>query len=281
MAKREEAGIEYFPINADIVHNPKVELVVTEFGPKAWAVLLLLYAKIYREKGYWIDWNNNDLILPFAKKECDLDVPFVKEVVSGFIRRSLFNKEVFDKFGILTSDRIQHNYFRAKARNTEAIIIKEFIVKDEKNEHVYKKYKNVRIIDLSVDIITKKVNILRQKEKEIIKLEGDGDCATAHTPEQILLFKKFQDWVGKNAPRVNQLKESLNIDQFLKLREDLNQTVIMEVLTAMQNKADLLKKYVSANLTIRNWSKNQHSITPKEPAKSNLSAAIKAIESGN
>ena len=112
-------------------------------------------------------------------------------------------------------------------------------------------------------------------------LEVEGEFAQAHTPAQILLFKKFEEWVSKNAARVKQLKEPLTIDQFLKLREDVPQNVIIEVLTAMQNKADLLKKYVSANLTIRNWSKNQHTVKSEEPVKSNLSAAIKAIESGN
>src|SRR5690349_17117462 len=107
MARKSESGLSYFPLNSDIVHNPKVKLVVAEFGPKAWAVLLPLYCKIYREKGYWVDWLDEDGKLLFAQDECRLDVPFVDEVVAGCIRRGLFNKTVFDAFGVLTSDRIQ------------------------------------------------------------------------------------------------------------------------------------------------------------------------------
>ena len=69
MARKPEAGLKYFPMNTDIVFNQKVKLVVAEFGPKAWAVLLPLYCKIYREKGYWIDWHDEDAKLLFAKDE--------------------------------------------------------------------------------------------------------------------------------------------------------------------------------------------------------------------
>ena len=117
MARKAEVGIEYFPVNTDIIHNQKVKLVVAEFGSKTtWAVLLPLYCKIYREKGYWIDWLNEDAKLLFAQDECKLEKSVVDEVVKGCIKRSLFDKGVFDAFGVLTSDRIQENYFEATAR---------------------------------------------------------------------------------------------------------------------------------------------------------------------
>lgn len=278
MARKSEVGIEYFPMNSDIVHNPKLKLVVAEFGPKAWGVLLPLYCKIYREKGYWMDWHDEDSKLLFALDECKMEETVVNEIVKGCIRRSLFDKRVFDKFGILTSDRIQENYIIAKKRGRNIKLIRDFLLIPES---VYKTHESVTVIPINATLITKKITIIPQKEIIEGEKEGDRDCASAHTPAQILLFKKYQEWVSKNAPRVNQLKEPLTIDQFLKLREDFPQPVIMEVLTAMQNKADLLKKYVSANLTIRNWSKNQHTVKTEETAKSNLSAAIKAIESGN
>ena len=179
MARKAEAGIEYFPINTDIIHNPKVKLVVAEFGPRTWAVLLPLYCKIYREKGYWLDWMDDDSKLLFAQDEAKCDLSFVNEVVSGCIRRSLFDKTVFDLFGILTSDRIQGNYFEAKKRNKEVVFIDEFMVK---NPDVEITGENVNIIKLNVDIISKKVNISTQKENEKknrIEGEEEGECAGA------------------------------------------------------------------------------------------------------
>lgn len=174
MARKAETGIEYFPMNTDIVHNPKVKLVVAEFGPKAWAVLVPLFCKIYREKGYWLDWMDDDSKLLFAQDETKCDLSFVNEVVSGCIRRGLFDKTVFDLFGILTADRIQGNYFEAKKRNKEVVFIDEFIIK---SNEVDISGENVNIITLNVDILSKKVSIGTQKKNEskIIEEEGEGE----------------------------------------------------------------------------------------------------------
>lgn len=167
MARKAEIGIEYFPINTDIIHNPKIKLVVAEFGSKTtWAVLLPLLCKIYREKGYWIDWLDEDCKLLFAKDEAQVELNAVNEIVHGCIRRSFFDKRVYDMFGVLTSDRIQDNYLVAKARNKQVGFIKEFGLKNEEGEYVYKLFNNVNIIDLDVDIITKNVDTGTQKEKE-------------------------------------------------------------------------------------------------------------------
>lgn len=285
MARKAEAGIEYFPMNTDIIHNPKIRLVVAEFGSKStWAVLLPLYCNIYREKGYWIDWFDEDSKLLFAQDECKLELSVVNEIVQGCIRRSLFDKGVFDSFGILTSDRIQENYFTAKARNKAAIFIKEFAVKNEKNEYVYKLFQNVNIIDLTVNIIKKKVSISTQKKKEIIegeeKEEGDSGEKPKHTQIEIEYFKKFNHWIQENAPRIAKLKEPFTIEEYLRIKKDFPIETITKILTAMQNRADLLKKYVSANLTFRNWASKEFETGPIEGSGTpsvKLSAAVATI----
>ncbi|MCZ2397099.1 MAG: DUF4373 domain-containing protein, partial [Chitinophagales bacterium] len=205
MARKSETGIEYFPMNSDIVHNPKIKLVVAEFGSKlTWAVLLPLYCKIYREKGYWIDWYDEDSKLLFAQDECKVELTAMNELVAGCIRRSLFDKRVYEMFGVLTSDRIQENYLIAKRRNKRADLIDEFLSIDAS---VYNSFQNVHIIDLNVNIITKKVNILKQKKKEIIEEEEEGDKADVHTENEKLLFKNFQKFILEKAPNVGKMKE--------------------------------------------------------------------------
>lgn len=167
MARKSEPGIEYFPMNTDIVLNPKIRLVVAEFGSaKTWAVLLPLYCRIYRDKGYWIDWFDEDAKLLFAQDECKLTISLVNEIVAVCIKRSLFDKGVFDMFGVLTSDRIQDNYLTAKSRQKQVPFIKEFAVKNEKNEYVYKFFHNVNIIGLNVNIISKNVYAGTQSKNE-------------------------------------------------------------------------------------------------------------------
>lgn len=262
MARKAEVGIEYFPVNTDIVHNQKVKLVVAEFGSKTtWAVLLPLYCKIYREKGYWIDWLNEDAKLLFAQDECKLEKSVVDEVVKGCIKRSLFDKGVFDAFGVLTSDRIQENYFEATARRKSVEFISEFLIE---NNNVNINRENVCIIDLDVNIITKKVDINPQKKKEN-KKEKERENESGFTTEQKDLFKRFTDWITANAPRVQKMKKPITIDEFLKLDKDINREVLKKVCVSMENYADLHKKYISANLTILNWAKREQStISPSD-----------------
>lgn len=278
MARKAEIGLAYFPMNTDIVHNPKVKLVVAECGPKTWAVLLPLYCKIYREKGYWLDWLDEDSKLLFAQDECKCDVSFVDEVVTSCIRRGLFNKAVFDMYGVLTSDRIQGNYLEGKKRNQEVVMIEEFVVK---SEDVNIKVDNVNIIALNADIIMKKVDTGTQsKGRRKVDLKGEGDAdepGGAHTPEEKELFNAFKAWMKKYTPRVDQMKQPMNIDQYLKLKEKFSKDVITRVLTSMQNRADLLRKYVSAYLTAKNWAERELSPGASEnPPRNSINERLKA-----
>ena len=170
MARKAETGLSYFPMNADIVYNKKVKLVVAEFGPKAYAVLLPLYCKIYRENGYWIDWCDEDVKLLFAKEECHVELSFANEVVNGCIRRSLFDKAVFDMFGILTSDRIQENYIEAKKRGKDVVMFEEFLCENvEIPEYV-------TLIPINVNIIRKNVSINPQNKRKEIKEKENSNA---------------------------------------------------------------------------------------------------------
>lgn len=89
--------------------------------------------------------------------------------------------------------------------------------------------------------------------------KGEDEALPTHSPDLIKKFKAFNDWLTKNAPNVQKLKEPFTIDQYEKLQTDFpgQNEAIRNILLAMHNKADLLKKYTSANLTLRNWIKKE------------------------
>lgn len=121
-------------------------------------------------------------------------------------------------------------------------------------------------------IVTDNVN-----EKEISEY-GDKSPHT-HTEDEKVFFKKFNAYILKNAPRVAQMKQPFTIDEFLRLKMEFSNESISNILSAMQNRADLIKKYVSANLTLRNWIKNERTDTLNNSnGKSNTAADLQAEE---
>lgn len=78
-----------------------------------------------------------------------------------------------------------------------------------------------------------------------------------HCDEDVSKFEKFTEWITENAPNVARMREPFTIDEYVRLRDEFDYDMILDVLLAMHNWADLLKKRVNANLTFRNFAKKQ------------------------
>lgn len=75
----------------------------------------------------------------------------------------------------------------------------------------------------------------------------------AHEKPKNENFLKFEKWINENAPNVAKLKEPFTEVQFERIKNDFPLKIIQDVLVSMHNHKELLKKYVSANLTFRKW----------------------------
>jgi len=124
MARKTNRRLDYFPVDTTIFDEKKIVLFENEFGTKGFKIYMKLLSEIYgSEYGYYLPFAEDDQVL-FAKR-VGYTCAFVNEVVQGSIRRFLFNKEVFDKFHILTSAGIQRRYYDAVSKCRRVIIIEE------------------------------------------------------------------------------------------------------------------------------------------------------------
>ena len=114
MARPQKEGLDYFPLNCQF--NDKLKFIQAEFGVTGFAIVVLLWKKIYSGKGYYTRWDD-DVALLFAS-ECGVGVNVVKEVVSACFRRGIFHQETFDRYQILTSEGVQNRYAEATERRT-------------------------------------------------------------------------------------------------------------------------------------------------------------------
>ncbi len=112
MARPTKVELDYFPLDCRL--NDRMKLIEAEFGLAGFAIIIKVFQKIYGGKGYYCEWNE-EVVLLFAR-EVNAGGNIVSEVIEGALRRGIFSKELYDEYGILTSERIQKTYFDAASR---------------------------------------------------------------------------------------------------------------------------------------------------------------------
>lgn len=122
MARPRKIGLDYFPLDVDFFDDDKIQLIEAEFGAKGICVAIRLLCKVYKN-GYFYQWGGDECLL-LSKQIGDGIVPsLVEEIVKGLVRRSFFDKGVFDSFRILTSRGIQRRYLDAAGRTRAGVKI--------------------------------------------------------------------------------------------------------------------------------------------------------------
>jgi hypothetical protein len=117
-------------------------------------------------------------------------------------------------------------------------------------------------IDTISDILKCDINILREVLSCGLYKESDGYIYPIKyvQPKQVNSIKfsekhlKLIEWLKVQAPDVLKLKHQLTEEEFQGLCDDgIFDKKGFNILKSMHNKKDLLSKYKSVNLTLRNW----------------------------
>ena len=124
MGRSRKIGIDYFPL--DVRPDDKLKLIKAEFGLKGFAVVVLLWMRIYADQGYYCEWDE-DVGLVFAS-EIGEGASLVSEILTAAIKRRLFDKTMFEKYSILTSRGIQARYFEAVERREQVDVFQEYLL---------------------------------------------------------------------------------------------------------------------------------------------------------
>ena len=101
-------GIDYRPENCYLDDNTR--LMISAVGLNGFAIYTLLLNKIYGEEGYFVKWTS-DVEALFAM-QIGANKTTVSECVKYLIARNFFDKEMYNKYKILTSLEIQTEYGR-------------------------------------------------------------------------------------------------------------------------------------------------------------------------
>ena len=165
-----KSGIEYFPLDCQL--DEKFELIEAEFGLTGFAVVVKLLQRIYSGQGYYCEWTN-EVALLFSKK-IGLGCNVVSEIVESSIRRGIFDKSLYEDFGILTSRGIQNRYLEAVSRRKKVEVKNEYLLincdqisknVDISSENVCRNQNNA---DISKQSKVKESRVNKRKGKESI-----------------------------------------------------------------------------------------------------------------
>lgn len=171
MARPQKSGLDYYPLETDFLNDLKIRRIMKACGANSIAVIIYLLSNIYKDEGYFIEWNNDVAFL--AADNVGVEEDLVIEVVKMALSVDFFNETLFEEYKILTSKGIQERYLTAVTRRKSVEIVKEFSLLSGINDYNNLVYVNIN--SENVNINSENVNKSTQrkekerKEKKIIK----------------------------------------------------------------------------------------------------------------
>lgn len=154
--------LDYFP---HIERSRPMQMIGAEYKEKGDSVMWTIFEEIYmRGCGYYCEWSDDVALMFVQQPWLSVGVSAVSEILNSMIKRGILDKDMFEKYGILTSAEIQETYFEAVKRRKGVTAVKEYLLVE-----VAQKYANVNIIEKNVNIIEENADILKQKKEKEIK----------------------------------------------------------------------------------------------------------------
>ena len=130
MARPRKRGLDYFPLDVGFLRDRKVKLLRAEFGASSVVFVLYVFCKVFEEEGYFCTWDNDELLI--ASDELKEKPAYLSEVLSGCLKRSIFDEGVFQMFGVLTSAGIQRRYLAGCEKRDDITLFREYLLIEKK-----------------------------------------------------------------------------------------------------------------------------------------------------
>ncbi len=166
-----KAGLDYFSHDVDLAQDKKIKLLKAKYGLIAYAIFLRLLEDVYNDKGYFLSVNEDTNLLFCDENKIDYNDYIL--ILNDCIERDLFDKDMYEKYQILTSKRIQLNYLSGTERRKEVKLISEYLLVSVQDRV------NVNIITLNVNILELNEDICQQSKVKESKVNKKDLC-----PEQ-------------------------------------------------------------------------------------------------
>lgn len=198
MARPTKKGLDYFPLDVDFLSDLKVRRIIKACGKEAVHILVALLANIYRDEGYYVLWDDDLAFL--VADEVGTKEGTVEELVKKAVQVKFFDKDIFDKYSVLTSKGIQSRYILATKERKKVELEYKYLLTNEVNRS------NISINGRNNSV--NQGNNQQSKEKESKEKEIKED-ATASESASLETFQKL--WLFPNVVQVDDLLNLVDI----------------------------------------------------------------------
>ena len=155
MARKLKVGLDYFPIDTDILLEPKIKKLMKLFGAEFLSIYICFLTMVY-SSGYYLEMSIDELAdsiwtsLDF--KNFELDVSFVKAILQKMSEAHMIDSLSAEFDGVITSKAIQKQFLASTYRRKKAER-PHWLLTPEEEESVSKFYGiNANNNSINVDI---------------------------------------------------------------------------------------------------------------------------------
>ena len=107
MAFRRGKGLRYFPLVTDFFQDRDIRRLVYKCGQKGVLLYIYILCALYAQ-GYALKWDED--ILQDAAVDLQSNTDELQEVLNYLLEKGLFDRGIFDSYGMLTSKAVQRQF---------------------------------------------------------------------------------------------------------------------------------------------------------------------------
>ena len=182
MARPIKQGLDYYPLDVGFLQDVKIRRIMRACGIQSIPVLISLLANIYRNDGYFLRWSPDMSFL--IADELGVSEGAVTATVDKAVQVDFFNANMYECYGVLTSEGIQSRFFEAASRRREVRYDARFLLI---NVNVYKNLVNVDNNPVNVDDNPQsKVKESKVKESKGKESKEEGEERTSAAADEIM-----------------------------------------------------------------------------------------------
>ncbi|GAA6478034.1 MAG: DUF4373 domain-containing protein [Clostridium sp.] len=126
MAGKAKKKLDYAGWSVDIFDSDtKIDKLLDAQGWVGFSIYFYLCQRAFGSEGYFYRWGFDDCASTARKMGCGIGSGTVREAVGYCLQINLFDKRVFDRWGVLTSKGIQRSYWTVALGRRDKTVYKE------------------------------------------------------------------------------------------------------------------------------------------------------------